>query len=1512
MNLKKIISSVVITAFTVTAMQSYTYAVSANILPLPQNILSPEYGIVTDRFNTDSKYKVYCIQDMHCNAQGQNQIYEILKSLKQRHGEDLQLIGVEGASGMLDAGILQNIPRDDIKTRVVDKLFTDGIITGAEKYIAWDNETMLYGVEDWDLYNENFNDIYKSVSFRKELDEILNNVRKGLRRGKEVVYHDKVLEIENLKQRYNNGNISFTEYVRNICHPEFISGSSKRDYLTKTLKQVQGDRIIGFDESNPYNNNKRPDSRVKPEDDKINVIPATHSVIPAKAGIQYNNDAHLQKYLEADRLSSHLNYNLIQSETVYLIKNLKNKLSKELQNSLEQTENSKEYYLLLKNILKTNKIQYEKHYPELARYMKYLEILDGIDISRLNEETEKFEYKLTGYFANGADEKDLVYYNRYLDLLEGYLKNELSVNETEEWLRGRERFYSLVDGIADKLSRRNYLKESLNKIKDIESTMTRFYELAEKRNEVMVKNLLSFNSQFSIPNSENSVAVLIVGGYHTEGITEILRAKGISYEVITPKVNSIEGRERYLKGILKQGKSGISFIGRVTPPLQNSSIAIASALMIGVLTEEVYRELALINNPAPELTKLSNIFSGMVSILENISRAVETRRELIGINTELLSVFGFGFDVFNSFYVPYREMLDKINGIKDEFKELKDLELVIDFDLDHNRILMTKSDDRKTIRIGLGLLNDLRKFDGKFWGYFIRRNFEYLVDPNKDITRFKYNVLRDYKQLVKLRRKRENLKLEDIKERLENECFDLVLQSLYEPPILIFSSEISYSESSVIRELRSGNEIQDPATRQGISLLGTNNVKEELLKAYITSLIEKINKNIDNTDDNSEYLEYLEYIIYAINFNIKREQSIRILIELIITAKWDVRKLLLLIEIRREFISEALYDEIARLVIESLSSQDKGPRFLKEFQGIIFYAIENNIMIEAAIRLINGRSPENEVPSSVAGDPRPFLWGRFTYTFPSERSAAADRVRRISLALIGHEPSSEHEPFSEEVPIILSIPRHNTMLDEIDSISNILRLPFSSYHFGAARIFHQYLDNSHNSPALFGPARDEMIAERYKDDPEFLEKGQDVVSFLDMRKHYRKEPVIKRYKSDLSLFYKSMQSLVHERYGFKLSTYKLKVPDASLVRNDSSLLSRVGGRFYLKRKRADVIDSPSKRRRRTDGDDYRIYKQEETGDLLQSRRQLRLMQKLDELLNDRNQIAETYYIMYNHETLEDYKIRVENKSFEEAHNEAASEIKCFVDLLELFKDMNSLYESQDKSETERLVTNIQMRLVEIYGVMIEGKEIFQKLASYSKAVNYLKNIKNVMGVRKNIEKMKVLEKIWASADLIARFNDKDILDVLNDYPEVREAIAKMQVKQDVMCEETRMFAFDINNPLMQYFEKEIDKANNNDNKLIYSERIKVLSDGMVIYEVEYIDSDKMVSILRKPIGEKVEIGVFRKTSIEVTNKLKELKIDDMVGDKTAFVMLRDIISNISLRKSEVFDPKLLNNITMAV
>jgi len=79
-------------------------------------------------------------------------------------------------------------------------------------------------------------------------------------------------------------------------------------------------------------------------------------------------------------------------------------------------------------------------------------------------------------------------------------------------------------------------------IDELLPTLENFYIMAKKREVALINNTLNKMDQDGV-----KISALITGGYHTEGIMKLLKDKGISYVVISPRITKLDTESPYLK-----------------------------------------------------------------------------------------------------------------------------------------------------------------------------------------------------------------------------------------------------------------------------------------------------------------------------------------------------------------------------------------------------------------------------------------------------------------------------------------------------------------------------------------------------------------------------------------------------------------------------------------------------------------------------------------------------------------------------------------------------------------------------------------------------------------------------------------------------------------------------------------------------------------------------------------------------------------------------------------------------
>ncbi|MFC1546765.1 hypothetical protein ACFL4O_03495, partial [bacterium] len=247
------------------------------------------------------------------------------------------------------------------------------------------------------------------------------------------------------------------------------------------------------------------------------------------------------------------------------------------------------FYFYLKNVLKQKKMVIGKTFKNLDIYLRYLEFYLSVDDMRVYEEQEDLSYRIKQLMVNERKQgTSLLYCDEMIGALNNYLSNRAGSEDVEKWMANKQIFFKELDRISNLLMRTNYFDKNKKLFYKTEKNMTDFYTTADKRNEILADNISK-----GIKNKE--IRVLIAGGYHTQGIKQLLKGKGMSYDIITPFVTKAETREIYNLRIKEQAvwlkkQKRIETAGKAGYVEGTRALMVLSRFYTGELTESIVRD----------------------------------------------------------------------------------------------------------------------------------------------------------------------------------------------------------------------------------------------------------------------------------------------------------------------------------------------------------------------------------------------------------------------------------------------------------------------------------------------------------------------------------------------------------------------------------------------------------------------------------------------------------------------------------------------------------------------------------------------------------------------------------------------------------------------------------------------------------------------------------------------------------------------------------------------------------
>lgn len=450
----------------------------------PVKIVVPrDYGLVKSVFTGKDKRLIIHIQDAHCNFEAQSNIAKILENLIKNYG--LTLVSVEGADGFIDTSWFKAFPDEEVRKEVAAYFMKKGEITGPEFLsITTDYPIKLFGAETRSYYIENLNAFTSSYPLKEDTEKYFNQIKAVLNKLKNYVYSDELKAFDEKIQDYEFKKLQFTDYVK------FLQGLA-----------------------DGHNINLR----------------------------QHEN---LFKLVSVLIYEKKIDFNVVDKERSVLIDELTKKLTKEaltelVNNSLSFKTgkiSSAEYYDYLKKLAAYHGFELSKDYPNLFNYIIYNSVYSRIENEKLFKDMKNLETAVKEKLFTNDDQRTLERLYRHIEILLGLANIKLLNGDFDYYKSHKEEFTHEIfaDFIKKMVTRYGFafeldspsdaIKESMSKLED-------FYAIAVKRDKALVDNTLQAMKKESV-----YAAVLVTGGFHSEGITKMLENDGISYMVVCPNI----------------------------------------------------------------------------------------------------------------------------------------------------------------------------------------------------------------------------------------------------------------------------------------------------------------------------------------------------------------------------------------------------------------------------------------------------------------------------------------------------------------------------------------------------------------------------------------------------------------------------------------------------------------------------------------------------------------------------------------------------------------------------------------------------------------------------------------------------------------------------------------------------------------------------------------------------------------------------------------------------------------
>lgn len=461
-----------------------------------------EYGNIKEAWSPSvlvegakNKIIIY-IQDAHCVYEAQMNIKNILDRLMSEYPEQVKFAAVEGSVGMIDTSPFAEFSDAEIKKEVADYFMKKGKITGPEFLsITGDHKFTIYGIETKELYDKNYKAFMDSLPFRDESEKHCAYMQDILEQLKQKVYSDELKDFDKKIKEHEEGDMNFLDYA-------------------SVLRKLADERAVSVDQYPNFKLLAKTQNIEKTID--FNIVEKERSALINKMGTV------LQKKDVDDLILKSMNFRT-------------GKL------------NPQEYYNYLKKVIEANKSALNvAEFSNLMQYIDYVDANYTINKTALFEECAKVENDIAEKMFKDDDQRKIFTLSKHVGIYRRMFKLEL-VKEDYAYYKTHQiefrvqAFVDVIKVLAGKYGITFTENPELVKIDANLPIIESFYEAALERDPVLVQNMLDEMEKENV-----TVSILVTGGFHTKGISDILKEKGISYVLISPKITKIPEYNPYL------------------------------------------------------------------------------------------------------------------------------------------------------------------------------------------------------------------------------------------------------------------------------------------------------------------------------------------------------------------------------------------------------------------------------------------------------------------------------------------------------------------------------------------------------------------------------------------------------------------------------------------------------------------------------------------------------------------------------------------------------------------------------------------------------------------------------------------------------------------------------------------------------------------------------------------------------------------------------------------------------
>lgn len=447
------------------------------------------------------------IRDAHAQPEAQLHIERILQFLSSE--KKIGAVAVEAGFGKTDASVLNLFSDSDANEAAARGLLEMGELSGAAYFAAnAGDKATVYGVEDEALYTESLK-IFKKLKLAKDkVEPLIKTYRTALEENEARIFSEELKNYVIKKRAWENQHDLSADYflLLNTLAEKYLDFSfadaahqDRWPYLVRLIKTGELERGLDIEAA------RKESAELCEKLTAAKIADADYLISGIKALAESREP--FERWME--------------------------------RNPYQGSSSARHFFELLWRSARERGISIVA-YPQFLKLGGLAVLRQEILPDLLFKEIASVEEMIEKKIVVSGEEKKLFELSENINLVSKLLRLQMSREDHAAFMAKKESLSpsNLKKEFSD-LSFKTPLKAfSASLLKEAET----FYVLSVKRDQALIDNTLRF--------AGSKPAVLIAGGFHSEGLTQILKSKNIPFVSILPKMTRVADESLYENAML--------------------------------------------------------------------------------------------------------------------------------------------------------------------------------------------------------------------------------------------------------------------------------------------------------------------------------------------------------------------------------------------------------------------------------------------------------------------------------------------------------------------------------------------------------------------------------------------------------------------------------------------------------------------------------------------------------------------------------------------------------------------------------------------------------------------------------------------------------------------------------------------------------------------------------------------------------------------------------------------------